>query len=250
MGGPLLARELERGTHRLAWTQGVSRTRWAATILGLSLVAAAAGGVILGLGGAQGWPLLGVATFRPFDVFDFQGPALVSYMAFGLAVGALIGALRRRILTGMFFGLVAFALVRGVVVAEVRPRYEPPVAVLTEPSLPLVGLPPLFPLPLHSAIPADAWVVGTAATDEQGRSVSDDRVRALFDEFGRAGCPSSLGRNCDSTRYLNEHGVYQYFLYQPADRFWRFQWYEAGLFGLLTLALVAATLAILRRRDA
>ena len=30
-GAPLVARELEAGTHRLAWTQSVTRTRWLAT---------------------------------------------------------------------------------------------------------------------------------------------------------------------------------------------------------------------------
>ena len=28
VGAPLLARELEHGTHRLAWTQSVTRRRW------------------------------------------------------------------------------------------------------------------------------------------------------------------------------------------------------------------------------
>jgi hypothetical protein len=28
VGAPLLARELEQGTHRFAWTQGVTRRRW------------------------------------------------------------------------------------------------------------------------------------------------------------------------------------------------------------------------------
>jgi hypothetical protein len=93
-------------------------------------------------------------------------------------------------------------------------------------------------------------MLGTASIDEQGRALGLDRVRALFDEFSRAGCPSSAGRNCDSTRYLNEHGVFQYVLYQPADRFWRFQLYEAGLYLLLTAALVAGILVMLRRRDA
>ena len=32
-GAPLLAREYESGTHHLAWTQSVSRTRWLATKL-------------------------------------------------------------------------------------------------------------------------------------------------------------------------------------------------------------------------
>jgi hypothetical protein len=36
----------------------------------------------------------------------------------------------------------------------------------------------------------------------------------------------------------------------PADRYWRFQLYEAALYLLLTAALAAGTLALLRRRDA
>ena len=43
-GAPLVARELEAGTYRLAWTQSITRTRWLATKLGvvglLSMVAA------------------------------------------------------------------------------------------------------------------------------------------------------------------------------------------------------------------
>jgi len=242
LGGPLLARELERGTHRLAWTQGVSRIRWAATILGVFLVITLAAGLILALGGHQSWPLLGVSTFRPFDLFDLEGPVLVSYTIFGVALGAFIGAWRRRILSGMFYGLLAFALVRGVFLAEVRPNYEPPLAELVEPTLPLVGLPPVFPVPSRSHIPADAWLLGTVSVDGQGRPVPFERVRAMLDTFGRAGCSALAGRNCDSTRYLNENGVYQYTLYQPADRYWRFQLYEAALFLLLTASLVAGTL--------
>jgi hypothetical protein len=250
LGGPLLARELERGTHRLAWTQGVSRVRWAATILGVVLVITLAAGAVLALGGHQSWPLMGSSIFRPFDLFDLEGPPLVSYMVFGLALGAFIGAWRRRILSGMFYGLLAFALVRGVVWTEVRPNYEPPLAELIQPNLPLVGLPPVFPVPPSTRIPADAWVLGTKSIDSQGRPVATDRVRAMLDEFGRAGCSNLAGRNCDSTRYLNDNGVYQYTLYQPADRYWRFQLYEAGLYLALTVALVAGTIVMLRRRDA
>jgi hypothetical protein len=38
-GAPLVAREVEHGTHRLVWTQGVSRLRWATTKIGLVSVA-------------------------------------------------------------------------------------------------------------------------------------------------------------------------------------------------------------------
>jgi hypothetical protein len=37
-GAPLLARELETGTHRLAWNQSVTRTRWLATKLAIGAV--------------------------------------------------------------------------------------------------------------------------------------------------------------------------------------------------------------------
>ena len=40
-GAPLVARELEAGTHRLAWNQSVTRTRWLATKLVVTALAAA-----------------------------------------------------------------------------------------------------------------------------------------------------------------------------------------------------------------
>ena len=42
-GAPLLARELELGTHRLAWTQGVTRGRW----LGVKLAVLAAAAIVV-----------------------------------------------------------------------------------------------------------------------------------------------------------------------------------------------------------
>ncbi|MGW6390408.1 transporter, partial [Streptomyces sp. NPDC055103] len=41
-GAPLIARELETGTHYLAWNQGVTRTRWLTTKLGLGAAGAQA----------------------------------------------------------------------------------------------------------------------------------------------------------------------------------------------------------------
>src|SRR5947208_2362563 len=38
LGAPLVARELETGTHRLAWAQSISRTRW--LLLALAIVLA------------------------------------------------------------------------------------------------------------------------------------------------------------------------------------------------------------------
>jgi hypothetical protein len=48
-GAPLLARELERGTHRLAWTQSVSRLRWLTVKVGVLGLAVRLAGLTLGL---------------------------------------------------------------------------------------------------------------------------------------------------------------------------------------------------------
>src|SRR5690242_18892907 len=48
-GAPLITREFEAGTFRLAWTQGVTRTRWLAVKLGLGAIASAAIAVLLRL---------------------------------------------------------------------------------------------------------------------------------------------------------------------------------------------------------
>ncbi len=44
VGAPVVARELESGTHRFLWTQDVTRARWFATVATGALVLAAAAG--------------------------------------------------------------------------------------------------------------------------------------------------------------------------------------------------------------
>ena len=44
LGAPVIARELEQGTHQLVWTQGVSRRRWAVAKIALLAAILACGG--------------------------------------------------------------------------------------------------------------------------------------------------------------------------------------------------------------
>lgn len=249
LGGPLFGRELERGTHRLAWTQGVSRMRWAMTTFGLILAAVTAAAILLALvGGDTRW-LMGLSGYRPWDTFDQVGPAFVSFVVFAFVASAFFGAWRRQILAGMFFGLLAFGVVRGLTIAQLRPYfYEAPVAVpmaappsnVLQPGIPWVST--------TSSVPSDAWSLPADAVDEQGRTVPMERVNQLIDEYTRAGCRP--GQTCDSITYLREHGVTQRLVYQPADRFWRFQVTEAAIYLALSAAFAAGTLMLLQRRDA
>src|SRR5207245_7294121 len=103
LGAPLVARELEGGTHRLAWTQGISRRRWLllglAVVLSISVVASAV------LSAAVSWALTpwlaleqGIGNPGRFSsgTFDAVGVVPVAYAVFALALGVAGGALLRR----------------------------------------------------------------------------------------------------------------------------------------------------------
>ena len=89
-GAPLLARELELGTHRLAWTQGVTRGRWLATKL---VVLAAATIVVTAAFAAlfTWWSLPLDAHGNRIGTANFgqRGIAPIAYALFALALGAL-----------------------------------------------------------------------------------------------------------------------------------------------------------------
>jgi hypothetical protein len=222
--------------------------RWGSTLVAVVIAFTLAAAVALASVGGQTRILLGPRPFNQWDTFDVEGPAFVSFMLFGIAVAAFLGAWRRRILEGMFYGLLAFGLVRTGVWAELRPNYEPPVAAVFTPVVFGGTFPPVFISPAR--VPAGAWQVGYDAVDGEGRTVPQTHVQGLLDEFSHRGCRPLSGETCDSVVYLNQHDVYQRALYQPADRYWRFQLYEAALYLALTVGFVALTLVMLRRRDA
>ena len=113
-GAPLVARELETGTFRLAWTQSVTRTRWLA-------VSSAVVGPGLGGRGRAAQPDgdVVVEPDRPVDrgarlsaMFDQRDIVPVGYAAFAFALGVTAGVLIRRTLPAMAATLVVFVAVR------------------------------------------------------------------------------------------------------------------------------------------
>jgi hypothetical protein len=49
---------------------------------------------------------------------------------------------------------------------------------------------------------------------------------------------------------LAQHGYTHWISYQPASRFWPFQWIEGGWLLALSVLLIAATVWLVRRRAA
>jgi hypothetical protein len=226
VGAPLLARELEHGTHRFAWTQSITRRRW--LLAKTSLLAAAtivAGGLVSVL----------VMWWRsPFDTlegriapsgFDIEGLVVPAYALFALVLGVLAGLLLRRTVAAMTVTLVVFAATRLAVLEFLRQRYLPPLhrSVIASDSGRQVG----------------DWVLSDTLVDAGGRAVSTVREDAAVLHAQQAGI--------DPHTYLVTLGWKRVISYQPGSRFWTFQAIEAGIFVALAVAVVLATLWFVRR---
>ncbi len=105
-GAPLVTREIESGSFRLAWNQSVTRSRWIAVKLGLVGMAAVATAGLLSL--MTSWwssPLyqaaqkagansLSIHKVSP-PLFGATGIAPIGYAAFAFALGVTVGVLVR-----------------------------------------------------------------------------------------------------------------------------------------------------------
>jgi ABC-type transport system involved in multi-copper enzyme maturation permease subunit len=127
VGGSLIARELEYGTWRLAWSQTVPRSRWLAVKLAL-----VTGGLIV-LGAAMTavitWyraPMDRLTGHLQHNIYDFEGLVLTAYIlcAFGFAV--LAGLLLRRSIPAMVAAFVPWLAIRLVIEFVFRPHFMTP----------------------------------------------------------------------------------------------------------------------------
>jgi ABC-type transport system involved in multi-copper enzyme maturation permease subunit len=136
-GGSLIARELEYGTWRLAWSQTVPRARWLAVKLAL-----VTGGLIV-LGAAMTavitWyraPMDRLTGHLQHNAYDFEGLVLTAYIlcAFGFAV--LAGLLIRRSIPAMVAAFIPWLAIRLVVEFVFRPHFMTPLTVQANCGLP------------------------------------------------------------------------------------------------------------------
>jgi hypothetical protein len=126
-GAPLLARDLETGTFRYAWTQGLSRERWAIVklaALGLfTVVVAAAFSVVFA------W------FFRPFipqehlsllnsNVFGTRGVVFAAWTLTAFMIAAFGGMLLRQVIPAMAVTIGAYALLQLLAWGVLRPGYQ------------------------------------------------------------------------------------------------------------------------------
>ena len=242
LGAPLIAREVEQGTHRLAWTQSVTRDRWALSKIGLvSGFALAAMALFAWIVTVWSGPLVAASDSRfGYGVFDLRGIVPIAYGLFTLALGTASGTLIRKALPAMAVTLGGFVAVRIIVETLLRPRYLP-AQTITYPFLqdsPRAGL--------------GDWLISTRIIDPTGRFVSGDGgIRVDPASLGQA-CPQfARAAALDKTavgKCLSQLGVRTVDTFQPGSRYWLFQGIESAIFLLLAVGLIALTMWLIHRR--
>ena len=128
-GAPVLARELETGTFRFAWTQGSGRLRW--TIAKLVLLAAAVTAAAAAFSALFSWyyqPFLAVGrTYRFLPiVFNLSGVDFAAWTLIAFAISAFAGAVIRRTVPAMAASLAAWTVLLVTTMLVLRPHYEAP----------------------------------------------------------------------------------------------------------------------------
>ncbi|MFG1944362.1 ABC transporter permease [Nonomuraea sp. NPDC048826] len=230
-GAPLLGREYERGTHRLAWTQSVPARRWLAVKLGVLGGAVVAGGLLLSLMVSLWRPVFreGIDTgFGNLGVFNMTGVAPAAWWLYAFALGVFAGALFRRTLPAMAL-VVAGVAVTMFGLFALSDHYAPAERVVLTDTVVLDD--------------PDARLVSATWVDPSGREVDAPSGCERGVDTGRSSRKAETWHDC-----LFARGYGYAVTYHPPERFWRFQWTEAGLLLAASALLGALTVHRVGRR--
>lgn len=254
-GAPLVTRELDAGTHRLAWTL-TTRTRWLVAKLGLIGLAAMAAAGLLSLAvtwwagpidkaiaaknGAPGPGFLLFPRLAP-EVFDSRGIAPIGYAALFFVLGVTIGIVVHRTLPAMAILGVLFVVIQITMSMAVRPQLTAPDRVTTTISNHNMLNINMFN---HVTVTIDepgAWLASQQTIDATGRPAPVPSW--LVDCMGR-----STGERQACFTKLADLGYRQQVTYHPADSFWTIQLYETVIYLGLALLLAGLCTWWIRRR--
>lgn len=250
-GPVVMARELEAGTFKFAWTQGIGRVRW--TIAKLALLGVVVAVVTWAFSQLFSWffaPFLqqqGTLTVFSAGVFDTRGVVFAAWCLAAFAIGAFLGMLFRRVIGAMAATLGAYLGLQSLTWLVLRARY--PFALVTSNAnlfAPQGGSGPgnSFPSVAPNSAP---WVLSTGYTGPGGKPASQSAVNQVLSLFPTHGAPKV---NETVTQALAQHGITQWWRYIPVSRFWPMQLFEAGWLLILSALLCAGVVWLVRRRAA
>ena len=233
LAAPLVL-DLEHGTHRLAWTQSITRSRWLAVRLVLILAEVVVVALVLTV--LMTWwniPLDHIASRLNRSQFDFEGTVPVAYTVFAAALCLAAGSLLRRAVPAIGITLVGYLVARVGMETFVGYRYLAPVTKQVAFSSTGDPSPPAR---------ADYFINATA-------SIPKDIMGTCFGGTLNPPPPGSVAAQHVQACF-SRHGVFSSVVYQPASRFWLFQGVESAVFLTLAVALLALAVWWIRYRVA
>jgi hypothetical protein len=265
-GAPVVAREFNTGTYRLAWTQSESRTRWLAAKIFVGGLASLITAGLFTLMGTWWSSDLDRVRDQPFSLFDTRDIAPIGYALFAFALGVAIGAVVRKVIPAMALTIAVFASVRVSFNLYVRPHFASALHAVTKLELPTQEG---NSITLHRGLNPANWTLKDTVENAAGKVLP--RLQSGFGfsrnpngttTFVGAGrCPNKIpnvigpGRNSGPPKVVQEafakcvssFHLTNYLTYQPASRYWMFQWYELGSYAVLSALLVWFSVWWIRR---
>ncbi|HEV7900063.1 MAG TPA: transporter [Planosporangium sp.] len=232
IGAPLLSREFEHGTWQLAWTQAVPRTRWLAVKLMVLVVAVLVAAAAFT--SVYTWwhnPVDRAQGRLTSDAFNMEGLAFAAHSLFAFGLGTFAGTFVRRSVPAMAAAFGGFLLVRLPVESWLRPHYLPPKILMFD---------PVTRSDVRIGGTGGEWILAKGIADASGRRLSTGESAAIVQDSARA--------HLDVPTYLHQQGLQRWYDYQPADRFWPFQFIEAGIYVTIAAVLLVFVVWRVRRR--
>jgi hypothetical protein len=211
LAAPLVT-QLEHGTHRLDWTQSITRGRWLAGKVGLAVATAVGGAILLTL--LITWwrtPFAHLQGRVSNSTYDSEGTVVAAYALFALGLSAAIGVVWRKAVPSFAVGFAGYFAARLWVDTWLRQRLVKPVSLT-------------WPIQRGGPNLNTAWVIEQYPVGRNGVGLH---------QFS---CQHNGGGACALPK-----GAVQFMhaVYHPASHFWALQIRETALFGVAGAALLA-----------
>lgn len=249
-GAPLVAGEFDQHTNRLAWTQGISRTRWLVS-KGLAVLVVLILFVTLLTVVAQWWvgrtyeqlPFQLVQTVGVGQVghiqpqfFPTTGVVALAYTGFAFSLGVASGVVLRKVSWAIAGTVVTYTAVALLMVTVIRPNLAPKIYIPASGQGAANGA-------TFAEVRFGAWNLGTAYVYAPGAPNVPNRPSAL-----------TVVRHCEGylsdSNYLEclaNHDIEQGTYFQPSTHYWELQWWESAILVSSSVLLLGVAVAGVRR---
>ncbi|HEX2322205.1 MAG TPA: hypothetical protein VHJ18_24755 [Streptosporangiaceae bacterium] len=236
IGAPLIAREAEQGTLRLAWTLGADRTRWllCRTVPVMVLLALAAAGLGLELRWwlrAGGWAVLYAGGQWLPQFFSLNPLPFAGWVTLSVSIGLLLGAAIRRTVPAMAATLACYAALLSATSLWWRHGYLSPL---------------LRAVPHATIVSGGGYGYGVGFSRGSGPGPYILGTRLGWPD----GRPLSASQLNHTAAWFREHHIAVWMTYQPSNRYSTFQFIEFGWLVALSALLVGLTVVLISRRAA